>query len=79
MGGVFKKPSAQVNSQPAQTAATQQQTAVAQAQVEGERREIGEQEAARRKVRRSGQRSLLSSARLNAESGISSLGSGPSL
>jgi hypothetical protein len=76
MGGKSKK-----SSKKAQAAANQQvaemrqQTAIMQAQVEGERRELGEQEAGRRRLRRGGQRALLSSARMDAESGIPSLGS----
>ena len=76
MGGKSKKSSkgAQAAAN-RQVAEMRQQTAAMQAQVEGERRELGEQEAGRRGVRRSGQRSLLSSARMDAESGIPSLGS----
>jgi hypothetical protein len=79
MGGKSKKDKKRARAAEAaanqQIAEMRQQTAVVQAQVEGERRELGEQEAGRRRLRRGGQRALLSSARMDAESGIPSLGS----
>lgn len=82
MGGAFSKIIGTAKSDTFQQAAkgtpAPAPAAMETARVTAER-EAGETAAATRKVRRAGYRSLLSEARINAEQGVSTLGSGPQL
>lgn len=74
MGGMFKKPDTRPQEQAIEQQAKENERLKVQA--EEERRELGEQAAARRIARtRGGSRMLLSSARLLPEQGIQTLGS----
>lgn len=73
MGGLFKKPDNRAAEQ--QLEMQRQENARARAEADVERREIMEQQTARRRARqRGGSRMLLSSVRVAPEMGIETLG-----